>query len=222
MERFILKDIPFSLPFDNVKTKLLLEDEDDILLMEEKLAEAVSVARPKAMLRVCYVDSIEGDIVTIDGAVFRSAIMAKNLKDIHRVFAYVVTCGTEVDEWSHLEQDYIVNLWLDMVKEMILHEARKYVAEHLKSEYGLPKLSSMAPGSGNADVWPIAQQQPLFGLLGDVEGEIGARLTESFLMLPTKTVSGIFFPSDKSFVTCALCSRENCTGRQAAYAPKNA
>ena len=39
--------------------------------------------------------------------------------------------------------------------------------------------------------WPIEEQQPLFRLLGDTERAVGVRLTDSMLMVPTKSVSGI-------------------------------
>ena len=76
----------------------------------------------------------------------------------------------------------------------------------------------MAPGS-LAD-WPITQQQQLFSLFGDVEAKIGVRLTDSFLMLPMKSVSGVYFPTETSFESCRLCPRKVCPGRRAPYDPK--
>jgi hypothetical protein len=75
----------------------------------------------------------------------------------------------------------------------------------------------MNPGSGNRNFWPIGQQRQLFQLLGDVEASVGVRLTDSFLMTPNKTVSGILFPTDVPFVSCQLCTRENCPRRRAQY-----
>jgi hypothetical protein len=57
----------------------------------------------------------------------------------------------------------------------------------------------------------------LFGLLGDVEAAVGVRLTESFLMLPNKTVSGLVFPTTTSFASCQLCPRAVCPNRRAPY-----
>ena len=45
----------------------------------------------------------------------------------------------------------------------------------------------MNPGS-LAD-WPMREQRPLFGLLGDTDAAIGVELMESYLMRPTKSVS---------------------------------
>jgi hypothetical protein len=75
----------------------------------------------------------------------------------------------------------------------------------------------MNPGSGDARLWPIGQQRPLFELLGDVEAAIGVRLTPSFLMVPNKSVSGILFPTEVRFESCQLCTRENCPRRRAPY-----
>jgi len=64
---------------------------------------------------------------------------------------------------------------------------------------------------------PISQQKQLFQLLGDVESAVGVGLTDSFLMMPNKTVSGIFFPTEVNFVSCQLCTRENCPRRRTEY-----
>jgi hypothetical protein len=69
-------------------------------------------------------------------------------------------------------------------------------------------------------VWPIEQQRSLFALFGDVEALIGVALTESYLMLPTKSVSGVYFETDQSFISCQLCTREACPGRRAKYTGK--
>jgi hypothetical protein len=76
----------------------------------------------------------------------------------------------------------------------------------------------MNPGSGDADVWPIQQQRELFSLLGDVQGELGVSLTESCLMVPNKTVSGLIFPTEIDFESCQVCKRKDCPNRRAPYA----
>ena len=90
--------------------------------------------------------------------------------------------------------------------------------DHLKQIYALEKTAFMAPGS--LPNWPIGQQKPLFKLLGDVKSSIGVELTESLLMLPAKSVSGIYFPTETSFFSCQLCPRERCDSRKAKYNEK--
>ena len=82
------------------------------------------------------------------------------------------------------------------------------------NEYNINKTASMQPGSGDISVWPIEQQKELFQLFGDVEKFIGVRLTESFLMFPVKSISGIIFPTEIDFKSCELCYRKKCPRRR--------
>jgi hypothetical protein len=76
----------------------------------------------------------------------------------------------------------------------------------------------MSPG--RLEDWPIEEQKPLFSLLGGKERKIGVQLTDSCLMLPAKTVSGLAYASEVSFESCKLCPRPACEGRKAAYSPE--
>jgi hypothetical protein len=83
------------------------------------------------------------------------------------------------------------------------------------SKYAINSLSSMSPGS--LSDWPIEEQKPLFSILGDVETAIGVTMTKDLLMVPTKSISGIYFPTDLPFYTCQLCPRKNCDSRKARF-----
>jgi len=219
MERFLLDTIPISATTDEILKTLLLDDEDDINLITGMFTRAKELARPKALYKVAYVDEINSPHVILDGVRFTSAVLAHNMEGVHRVFAYICTCGTEVDDWSHNEKDYIVGLWLDIIKERILLDARNFLRNYIMQKYGIKTISSINPGSGNADTWPITQQQQLFPLIGGVTEDTGVRLTESCLMLPTKSTSGLLYGSDREFINCSLCERKNCHRRLAEYKP---
>jgi hypothetical protein len=214
MERFLLEDIPMNITWEDIAKRLHVTEEDDLKIVCELFEKAKSVAKPKALYKVAYVDKIEDSIVVLDGVEFKSKILAQQIGNVHRVFAYVVTCGREVEEWSHSESDYILSLWADTIKEAFLIEARIFFVSYIKEKYGLSKLSFINPGSGDVDTWPIAEQVPLFSLIGDVTETCGVVLKESFLLIPIKSISGLVFPSDREFVNCSLCHRENCPGRK--------
>jgi hypothetical protein len=93
--------------------------------------------------------------------------------------------------------------------------AAAWLAAQLEEQYGLGPLSSMSPGS--LEDWPITEQTKLFSIFGDTERLIGVRLTDSMLMVPRKSISGILFPSEEGFVACQLCGRQRCPGRKAPY-----
>jgi len=212
-----LDTIPVTISFNQVLDMLKLEEDEDIALVHGLFDTAKEIARPKVFYREAYVEEVAGKKVRINGLTFESDVLAANMKEVHRVFPYVCTCGTEVDEWSHKEKDYVVSLWLDMIKGAFLREANAYFREYVKNAYKFNKLSAINPGSGDEHNWHISQQKLLFALIGDVKGEIGVTLTDSFLMLPIKSTSGILYPSETEFVNCSLCGRENCPGRRVEF-----
>jgi hypothetical protein len=76
----------------------------------------------------------------------------------------------------------------------------------------------MNPGS--LPDWPLEQQRVLFELLGDTRKTIGVELTESLVMVPIKSVSGILFTNEEEFASCRRCSRQGCPGRRVPYDPE--
>ena len=64
-----------------------------------------------------------------------------------------------------------------------------------------------------------ARVTPLPDLLHGQENAIGVCLTDSMLMVPNKSVSGIRFPTEAAFESCQLCPRQGCPGRRAVYDP---
>lgn len=185
--------------------------------IDEMAAAAEKIARPKAVYRDSFIDSRSDDSVVIDGIAFQSRVLRVNLDPVHRVFPHVATCGTELEAWSDSFSDPLERFAADVIKEQAVRAAYAHLESHLRTTAGLGSISHMNPGS--LPDWPLPQQAPLFRLLGDLEALVGVRLTDSFLMLPTKTVSGIFFPTETSFESCQLCSREDCRGRRAPWDP---
>jgi hypothetical protein len=183
------------------------------------LEAALPIARPKAMYKVCYIYNRTEDGVDLEGIRFTSEVLSQNLSEVERVFPYIVTCGVELDTVAISRNDVLAGYMLDGLKELALRQAIEYLKKHLAETYGLDteRMSTMNPGSGNRNVWPIGQQRQLFQLLGDVGALVGVHLTDSFLMTPNKTVSGILFPTEVPFVSCQLCTRENCSRRRTEY-----
>jgi hypothetical protein len=214
----VIDNIPFDLDRSRFEREVRAETYPEL---HEELArfvdQASACARPKAGFSVAFIDDRAGDRVVIGGEHFQSEILAENLAEINRVFPYVATCGTELDSLDLSGFDPFASFWHATIKAMALDAAYRELGRQMRETFGIERMSSMNPGSGNVDVWPIEQQRPLFALLGDAEGELGVRLTESFLMVPDKTVSGIFFASDVLYVNCQSCEREVCPDRRAPF-----
>jgi hypothetical protein len=221
----VLNSIPIELRLEAVIKRMRLRNRRDNILghIREMLDIARPIAKPKAVFDVAYIENKNGDSMEIGGVEFKSRVLRINLDKVERVFPYVVTCGRELDEIDIPSTDFIKSYYLDQIKETAVVLARQYVEGYLKKRYALGQLSRMAPGAGAGDDWPITQQKELFSLFGGrekVEELIGVRLTDSFLMVPIKSVSGIFFPTEVSFESCQICPREHCIGRRAAYDPE--
>ncbi|MCM8768555.1 MAG: vitamin B12 dependent methionine synthase [Candidatus Omnitrophica bacterium] len=218
MELKVFPEIKFSLDRAALLKKVRIDPESEQAGEILALAEQVEkIARPKALYAVAYVEEKREETVRIDKITFTSRVLSVNLKKVNRVFPYICTCGSEIDQAGMGGNDVLLRFWVEAIKEMALASARTFLANHLQKSYGLNSLAFMSPGHSAKDVWPIEQQKLLFSLLGDVKGLIGVELTSSCLMLPTKTVSGIFFPTRIDYQACRLCQRENCPGRVVAY-----
>lgn len=208
----------FPIEFNPKKITFLLRTEKKeraAAQAQELAALAVSLVEPKILYRASYVESRTENSVRIDSATFVSQVLRKNLENVERVFPYIVTIGGPLEERARSQDDLLLQYYLESLGDMALGLSEKHLEKQIKKTYGLKKLSSMSPGS--LKNWPIEEQKPLFSLFGDVQKLIGVRLTDEMLMRPRKSVSGIFFPTEVTFLSCRLCKRERCTARTAPY-----
>jgi hypothetical protein len=211
----VLDDIPFSITAAELGNWARIAgqsgDRDEL---EEFLREARAASRPKACYRICYIDEKGDDCVVVEGRRFTSRVLRVNLGEAERVFPFVATCGTELEEWSERQSGPVEKSWAGVVKGLALQSAKDFFEARIGEEHP-GRTAMMNPGS-LAD-WPIAEQGPLFELLGGAGTAIGVKLLENFFMSPGMTVSGFRFPLERSFESCQLCPRESCPGRRAAY-----
>ncbi len=208
----IFNKIQVTLDLDKVQKKLHFEDPDRV---QRLIDTALSCIVPRAAFRDVYSDSKQNLGVVLEGIEFQSMVLRKNLENIGRVFPFVITIGDRLEKEAAGYDDLLERYLLDKIGDLVLIQARKQLQNHLQQCYGFKKLSSMSPGS--LPDWPLQEQEKLFSLLGDVQGTLGVGLNESLLMLPRKSVSGLYFPTEVSFFSCQLCPRQNCEERKAAF-----
>jgi hypothetical protein len=214
----IILNIPFILNPGALSEKLNIKPGSEYRLAFEELVDAVQeIGMPKALYKVAYIDEKGADTVTLEGVVFTSRALMKNLDGIQRVFAYVATCGAELDEIPIDPGDLLKQYWLHAIKLNLLEVAVEHLRVHIMDRYQISQLAAMNPGSGEALVWPIEQQAALFSLFGDVQALIGVKLTPSFLMMPNISSSGLLFPAETTYHNCQLCQREVCSSRRAPF-----
>lgn len=211
----ILDPIPLDLNAKAMGEQLMVERTGSWEAFQSALDTARGIIAPKAAYAVHYVEARADNGVVIDDVYLESRVLRKNLEDVGRVFVYVATIGPSLEERADKMSDLLEKYYLDIIGNMALIQTRDYLEGLLRSRFGLGGLSFMSPGS--LKDWPIEAQRPLFSFLKGAEHSIGVRLTENCLMMPRKSVSGIYFPTERTFYNCQLCPKNRCGGRQAAY-----
>lgn len=212
----ILENIPFDIDNEVLEQRLHLEGHHRFRgELTQLIEQARPLAQPRAMFRMAFVQARGDDWVIVDGMRLESRILRVNLEAVHRLFPYVATCGSELADWARSLDGGLQHFLAAAICEAALYLAFRSLKEHIADRYDTGDLSFMSPGS--LPDWPLDQQRPLFSLLGDPRAAMGVTLTDSFLMTPLKSVSGVFFATRAGFESCQLCPRDACPGRRAPY-----
>jgi len=214
----ILDHIPVTLDPDKIAARLRFDPvRAGFATLDELVALARSLVRLRAVTETAYIGAKTEGTVEVAGVSFLSRILRRNLDQAHKVFPYVMTIGPELEAAASAAGDILKQYYLDEMANIALEEGAAWLAARLEARSGLTGLANMSPGS--LEDWPITEQSKLFSIFGDTEAAVGVRLTDSLFMLPRKSISGIFFPSEEDFMSCRLCDRASCPSRKAAFDP---
>ena len=215
MNPHVLDDFPVELSLEKTLERLKLnEGRSQTLGVEDVFKTAAVLIHTRAIYGVAYVSKCSLGKIEIDSIEFRSRVLAKNLERIERVFPYVLTIGDSLENTARSSESMTRRLVLETVGDLALGSGLEHVQRHISEQYGLETTSNMGPGQLD---WPIEQQRELFSLLGHVKDTIGVTLTESLMMVPRKSISGIIFPTEETFISCQLCQRNKCPSRKAPF-----
>jgi hypothetical protein len=216
MTAYTLLDIPFTIDLPALLKQAHINENSPMAAdFTAMAAQAQAAARPKVLYRVSLAEPAGDQAVVVDGVRFTSRVLRVNLADAHRVFPFLGTCGAEMAAWAAAYDDLLESFWAGLMMEQALYAALQFFEAHIEKLYQPGTMASMNPGS--LEDWPLSEQAPMFALLGDTRQQIGVRLTDSMLMVPAKSVSGILFPAEESYANCQLCPREVCPNRRAPY-----
>ena len=166
------------------------------------------------------VNAVRGSRVFIEGSVtFRSNIIAQLLEQCQKVAVFVLTVGGRLGEVvRQLSEDGLMvqAAVLDAIgsdaAETLAHVVQDIVAKEAEAE-GLGISLRFSPGYCD---WNISQQKMVFWAVNG--NSMGIRLTEEYLMIPRKSISGIIGigPCDDvaSYNPCETCKKLDCMGRR--------
>ncbi len=162
--------------------------DEKVLNLAKKCIDEV---KPKLTLKACYDKfkiSSDGDKLDLGFTTVISKDLKKNLGNAKEVFLFVATVGVELDRlmWKYSLTSPAYATAIQAVGAAAIEQWCDILCEHLSESAGelCPRFS---PGYGDL---PLSLQQEILNTL-DCGRKIGVSLTDSMLMLPTKSVSAI-------------------------------
>lgn len=142
-------------------------------------------------------------------------IIARQLRKSEQFVLFAATAGKEFAEWmeSLKDSDDIVMQYIaDSLGSCLAEKAADYMETVLQkqiSSQGWQHTSRFSPGYCE---WHVSEQQKLFSLF-PTDAPCGIILTDSSLMMPIKSVSGVIGIGSevkKMKYSCGICGFEKC------------
>jgi len=159
------------------------------------------------------------DSVSYNGLVFETgAIITSQLKHSTSLAIFVSSAGPRLEQWAGelmAQGDMMRGYLVDAIASEYVEQAsvwlEKQIGAHVQSR-GWKMTNRYSPGYCD---WPVSEQHKLFSLLP--EKFCGITLTESSLMVPIKSLSGIIGlgPDVKrGAFQCNICDLKDCFRRR--------
>jgi hypothetical protein len=186
----------------------------DVLMRAPKLVDI------KGGLLIC--DPITADrknrvLITKEQIFQTGKIVTNHLKYSEKAAWFICTVGEKLPDYSRILMEqgdimegYVVDVAGNLIVEKAMDKMQEILSKEMAKE-GLLTTNRYSPGYCE---WEITEQQKLFSLFP--KNYLGVKLTESSLMQPIKTVSGVIGIGKKvknNPYTCNYCSQQNCLYR---------
>lgn len=144
-------------------------------------------------------------------------IVVNQIKKSEKILFFLCTAGSEIGEWSkrlmskgEMIKGYIVDVLGSEVVETAMDNIQNLVKEEMR-QTGLYITNRYSPGYCG---WDVSEQQKLFKFFP--EGFCGIKLSDTSLMYPLKSVSGVIGIGKEVKMQnypCRLCDDKNCIYR---------
>ena len=221
--QFDFKDL--NLTVSQIENIIGFNEDDDrefvTDLIEELLKESEEISKIKAQYSI-FIDvkfNNENKSVEIKNVVFDiKKIVFSQIKKSDSVAIFLCTAGEEIGIRSRKamqERDMLRGYIYDVIGSEAVEAAADLMQDDLEKaakSIGLKITNRYSPGYCD---WNVAEQHKLFELMPD--NFCGIRLTDSALMDPEKSVSGIIGIGENvrfNPYTCGLCNMKDCVYRK--------
>ncbi len=178
---------------------------------------------PELSYRIKKIESVsKGSTCLQEGTKFKSLKFSKAMELCEDIVCFIATIGSGIEEESvrlmrenRLSDSYI----LDSMGSIVVENMVDKFYNDMKKKYELKGGGVTLRFSPGYCDWPITEQKKLFRLLGS--DLTGVQLTDSCLMQPRKSVSGVFgvLPSNVNlpvspYNPCLECKKQDCIARR--------
>ncbi len=190
--------------------------------MKERLAELTSsdleAVGGYAIGTIDELD-LQGGTLTVEGTTFEVGVQVCGyLKEATEAALFLCTAGALFSDEAHAlnaQGEFLEAYVIDAIGSLTVERAMDKIHKALEEEQaarGLKITNRYSPGYCN---WPLKDQRPLFAFVG--ENPTGIALSESCLMHPIKSVSGVIGIGTKArrrAYGCVICQNKTCIYRR--------
>ena len=191
---------------------------DKIDDMDKRLEECKQLIKPVAIYTYTKIKQVSKEGLLIEENRFlKSSKLAEQLSCSTEIAPYIITIGSDLEKRvTSISTDKILDSWiLDNLGTYALRTFGKHIQARIRNEKGW-KISRFNPGS--TPTWTLEEQEKIFGIFSKevVQEKIGVQLTDTFMMIPRKSVSGVMGQAISDYHNCMEC-RLTCEYRQKPY-----
>ena len=190
----------------------------EVIQVFEQLRDLANICGGYATFDEVEVLQKEGMIKINDRDINPQSKVCGYMKGAEKIAVFICTAGAGFTEYSKRyndEGDYLKGYVVDTYGSIVVEKAIDFIQGELEKqelENGLYITNRYSPGYCN---WQVSDQKKLFSLLPD--NNCGISLSESCLMRPIKSVSGIIGIGknvEKKSYACDICSNITCIYRK--------
>lgn len=187
--------------------------------LEEVIAVGKNISRARSLFRMLDTISVARKDFSIDNIGFNcGSKIARQLRNAEQLIVFVCTSGhgitqqyKEYIDTNELVKAYFVDILGNIIVEKAMDIIQERISEEMKTR-GMNITNRYSPGYCN---WNTNEQAKIFSMLPD--NPCGVKLTQSSLMIPSKSISGVIGCGKNVKYTdygCQLCELEMCIYRK--------
>ena len=185
-------------------------------MVNEVFAEINEICVPQYMYEIYPGKVLSNVSIMIENEEFRTGrIITSYLSGTENFCVYVTTAGQAYDSYkqtAHKEGDLLKEFIADSIGSVIAEACVAKIEDELSKIPGKEHTYPYSPGYCG---WKLTEQHKLFSLLPS--SPCGITLTDSCLMLPIKSTSGIIALGGKierKAYACKICNYKSCYKRK--------